>query len=242
VSVALVVALCLSLPPVDARQSDPALIRVYIEEAVGFPEAQQSGKDLAAALAGRKKLITIVDDEDKADVVIEIDERTTVVPKIVIGLGPRPGQPSNPAAMGPSREVRLRVKATLSHADESREITNKNRANDNPGGWRSAAEDVAKQLEKWLNERRAKTLAARPKDAGSVQRLDPDVLVVHDAVRVVALESDRARADASLREPSDAVPVGRLRPPHDFLIVDAHRNRVTLREDVQREPHIVFRG
>ena len=117
----------------------------------------------AAALAGRKKLIAIVDDEDKADVVIEVDERTTVVPKIVIGLGPRPGQPSNPAATGPSREVRLRVNATLSHADESREVANKNRANDNPGGWRSAAEDVAKQIEKWLNERRAKILAARPK-------------------------------------------------------------------------------
>ena len=173
---ALVVAvLCLGLSPVGGRQSDPALIRVYIEEAVGSPDDQQSGKDLAAALAGRKKLITIVDDEDKADVVIEVDDRTTVVPKIVIGLGPRPGQPSNPAATGPSREVRLRVNATLSHADESREIANKNRANDNPGGWRSAAEDIAKQIEKWLNERRAKILAARPKPPINPKAVSPKV-------------------------------------------------------------------
>ena len=170
-----VAVLCLGLSPVGGRQSDLALIRVYIDEAVGSPDDQQSGKDLAAALAGRKKLIAIVDDEDKADVVIEVDDRTTVVPKIVIGLGPRPGQPSNPAATGPSREVRLRINATLSHADEFREIANKNRANDNPGGWRSAAEDIAKQIEKWLNERRAKILAARPKAPINPKAINPKV-------------------------------------------------------------------
>jgi hypothetical protein len=147
-------------------QADPALIRVYIDpqpgpDASGFSERQQSGKDLAAALAGRKKLVTLVADEDKADVLLEVHERTTTVPTIVIGVGPRPGQTTNPAATAPAREARLRVSASLTHADESREITNKNRANDNPGGWRSAAEDIAKQVEKWLSDRRAKILAAR---------------------------------------------------------------------------------
>jgi hypothetical protein len=157
----------LSLSPAGASQVDPALIRVYVDsqsgpDAIGSSERQQSGKDLAAALAGKKKLVTIVDDEDKADVVVEVHERTTTVPKIVIGLGPRPGQ-TNPAATAPTREARLRVSVSLTHADESREITNKNRANDHPGGWKSAAEDIAKQIEKWLSDRRATILAARPK-------------------------------------------------------------------------------
>lgn len=168
-SAPIVAVLCLlSLSPAGASQADPALIRVCIDsqpgpDAIGFSERQQSGKDLAAALAGKKKLVTIVDDEHKADVVVEVHERTTTVPKIVIGIGPRPGQTTNPAATAPMREARLRVNASLTHADESREITNKNRANDHPGGWKSAAEDIAKQLEKWLNDRRAKILAARPK-------------------------------------------------------------------------------
>ena len=167
----IVAVLCLlSLLVAGAPQADPALIRVYIDsqpgpDAIGFSERQQSGKDLAAALAGKKKLVTIVDDEDKADVVVEVHERTTTVPKIVIGLGPRSGQTTNPAATAPTREARLRVSASLTHADESREITNKNRAHDHPGGWKSAAEDIAKQIEKWLSDRRAKILAARPKTA-----------------------------------------------------------------------------
>lgn len=170
VAAALIVALfCLpSLSPAGASQADPTLIRVYVDsrpgpDAGGSAERQQSGKDLAAALAGKKKLVAIVDDEDKADVVVDVHDRTTTVPKIVIGIGPRPGQTTSPAATAPTREARLRVSASLTHTDESREITNKNRANDNPGGWRSAAEDIAKQLEKWLNDRRAKILAARPK-------------------------------------------------------------------------------
>ena len=164
----IVALLCLlSLSPAGVSQTDPTLIRVYIDsqpgpDAGGSSERQQSGKDLAAALAGKKKLVAIVDDEDKADVVVDVHDRTTTVPKIIIGIGPRPGQTTSPAT-APTREARLRVSASLTHADESREITNKNRANDNPGGWRSAAEDIAKQLEKWLSDRRAKILAARPK-------------------------------------------------------------------------------
>jgi hypothetical protein len=37
--------------------------------------------------------------------------------------------------------------------------------NDHPGGWKSAAEDIARQVEKWVSARRAKILAARPKTA-----------------------------------------------------------------------------
>ena len=50
---------------------DPSLIRVYIDsqpgpDVIGFSERQQSGKDLAAALAGKKKLVTIVDEIGRA--------------------------------------------------------------------------------------------------------------------------------------------------------------------------------
>ena len=153
-----------------AFQADPALIRVYIDtrptasEPIGLAERQQSGKDLATAIAAKKKLFTIVEDESRADVVVAVQERTTTVPKIVIGIGPRPGQAGDPAKSAPSREAQLRVLAELSHANESIEIKNKNRANDNPGGWKSAAEDIVKQLEKWTGDRRAKIVAARPGD------------------------------------------------------------------------------
>lgn len=169
-------------------QADPALIRVYIDTRLGSIDPkglEQSAKDLTAALAGKKKLFTIVDDEDKADVVLEVQERTVTVPKIVIGIGPRPGQSTNPASTMPAREARLHVGGSLVHGDESVDMRNKNRANDHPGGWKSAAEDIAKQVEKWVSDRRAKILAARPKthpgpaaEGGVFQgTAPPDILV-----------------------------------------------------------------
>ena len=47
---------------------------------------KQLKKDLVIALAGKEKLVTIVDAKDKADVVVEVHERATTVPLIVIGL------------------------------------------------------------------------------------------------------------------------------------------------------------
>jgi len=149
-------------------QADSTLIRIYINtrastDPLGLAEREQSGKDLATALSGKKKRVTIVDDEDKADVVLELEARRVAAPKIVIGIGPRPGDPTNPASTMPSLQAQLRVKASLVHADESNRFSNKNRAYDNPGGWKSVAEDIARQLEKWVTDRRAKILAARPK-------------------------------------------------------------------------------
>jgi hypothetical protein len=163
---------------------DPALIRICIDTRTGSIDPiglEQSAKDLTAALASKKKLFTIVDDEDKADVVLEVQERTVTVPKIVIGIGPRPGQPTNPASTMPAREARLHVGGSLVHGDESIDMRNKNRANDHPGGWKSAAEDITKQVEKWVSDRRAKILAARPKTAAfpgvfQVSR-SPDILI-----------------------------------------------------------------
>jgi len=163
----------LSLQSAVEPQVDSTLIRIYINtrastDPLGLAEREQSGKDLATALSGKKKKVTIVDDEDKADVVLELEARRVAAPKIVIGIGPRPGDPTNPASTVPSLQAQLRVKASLVHADESNRFSNKNRAYDNPGGWKSVAEDIARQLEKWVTDRRAKILAARPKTSGFV--------------------------------------------------------------------------
>lgn len=163
---ALIAALLCALPGQSAAlpQVDPALIRVYVgTNPGGLGELEQSVKDLTSAIASKKKLMAIVDDEDKADVVIVVKHRGTTVPKIVIGIGPRPGQGADPAATSPAREALLTVDLGLAHADEKLEIKNKNRANDNPGGWKSAAEDIAKQVEKWVSDRRAKIVSVRPK-------------------------------------------------------------------------------
>jgi hypothetical protein len=163
-----VAVLCLlSLPSAGSAQTDSALVRVYIDTRpdnadAGLPDRQQSGKDLAAALGGKKKLFTIVDDEARADVVLHVEGRAVTVPKMIIGISPRPGQAADPT-MRPTPEAQLRVGVSLARADESVEMKNKNRAYDNPGGWKSAAEDIAKQIERWVGDRRAKILAARSK-------------------------------------------------------------------------------
>jgi hypothetical protein len=166
---AIVTLICvLSLQSAAPSQADPALIRIYIDARTdarvgSLAELEQSAKDLASALAGKKKLFTIVDGEDKADVVLKVEGRVLTTPKILIGIGSAPGQTTNPATTLPTRQAQLHVSASLAHADESIEIRNKNRANDNPGGWKSAAEDIARQIEKWVGPRREKILAARPK-------------------------------------------------------------------------------
>ena len=163
------VSCLLALQSVSALQADPGLVRVYIDtrptagEGLSLTERQQSGKDLAAAITSKKKLFTLVEDETMADVVLEVLDRTVTAPKLVIGIGPRPGQAGDPATSVPAKEAQLRVGASLAHANESLEIKNKIRANDNPRGWKSAAEDIVKQVEKWVSDRRSKILAARPK-------------------------------------------------------------------------------
>ena len=140
---------------------DPALIRVYVHTAEGghpdeLAARRSSQKDLASALAGRKKLLVVVVDEALADVSLEITGRTITVPRVVIGLAGRPGEPPSPGL------VRL---GTLAVALESGPTTlalaNKNRTNDNPGGWKSAAGNIADQIEKWVREHREAILKRR---------------------------------------------------------------------------------
>jgi hypothetical protein len=82
--------------------------------------------------------------------------RTTEVPRIAFGLGPRPGDP------GTSAPIRLgRLRATLMFGAMAVNMQNKNRANDNPRGWKSAAEDIADQVDKWIGQFRAEIIRAR---------------------------------------------------------------------------------
>jgi hypothetical protein len=140
---------------------DPALIRIYVHTADGgqpdeLAARRASRKDLATALSGKKKLIVVVDDEDKADVSIEIEGRSIEVPRIVIGLAGRPGDPPS------SGLVRLgTLSASLESGPVTLGLTNKNRTNDNPGGWKSAAENIADQTEKWVREHRESILKRR---------------------------------------------------------------------------------
>ena len=167
----LVACLVLALMPgaaQAARQAtqtaapDPSLVRVFIQtDDGGHPDElaarQESVKDLAAALASNKKLLAIVDDEEKADVVIEVIGREVTVPKVVLGIGARPGQP--PGTNAPARAVALRVELTWSR--QSVALVNKNKPLESQRGWRSAAEDLGNQIEKWIAERRAEIVRGR---------------------------------------------------------------------------------
>jgi hypothetical protein len=143
----------------QAPPPNPSLVRVFVHtedagESSELSARRDSVKDLTAALANKKKSVAIVESEDAADVVVEIVSRGTVVPKVVIGLTPR-GQP-------PGANVRVAVlQVRMEWLTEKVQLSNKNKPNDNPGGWKSAAGDVADQIDKWINERRAAILRAR---------------------------------------------------------------------------------
>lgn len=124
----------------------PALPRVYVHtaktgDASELRERQASVKDLRVAFAKRQKTLVVVDDEDRADFDVELMERTTVVPKVHIGLTP-------PGTVGPARVAHIRVK--LTRGEQMVEFTNRNTAYDVMNGWSSAADDVVKQIDQWI--------------------------------------------------------------------------------------------
>ena len=144
---------------------DPSLIRVFVHteiagQASEMNDRRQSVKDMAAAVARHKKSLVVVDDESKADVVIEILDRAVTVPKVVLGLQPRPGDPSSIAGMnGPVRIAVLRAKLTSGNLAPV--FTNKNKPAESQGGWKAAADDIGQQIDKWIGERRADIIKRR---------------------------------------------------------------------------------
>jgi hypothetical protein len=130
----------------------PRLPRIYVStdpsgSRTELLDRQESVKDLRDALAHKKKSLTVVDDEEQADVTVEVIDRTTKVPKFHIGLA-TPGGP-----MGPARLAILRVNVKRGDRDPI-EMTNKTNAFEANGGWQMAAEDLAKQIEKWVRDRK----------------------------------------------------------------------------------------
>src|SRR6186713_2022033 len=85
-----------------APQSQPQTqkpVRVFVQTddsgvAEELAARRTSVKDLSEALASHKKLFVVVDDEDKSEIQIEVLGRGLTVPKVVLGLGPRPGESS----------------------------------------------------------------------------------------------------------------------------------------------------
>ena len=132
----------------------PARVFVHTDDtgvAEELAARQASVKDLSEALTSRKKFFTVVDDEEKSEIQIKVLGRGLTVPKVVLGLGPRPGESAIGTA--PTKNAELSILVTVTSNDLTKEFKNKNKANDNPRGWKSAADDLADQLEKWMLER-----------------------------------------------------------------------------------------
>lgn len=150
------------VPPSHSRPADPSPVHVYVqiqtshftpdEPTSDVGDLKGSVTDLEKALKSRKKTFAVVETPDQADLTIQIESRTTTVPRLVIApaapLAGQPGMPGMQDAATPTRVLHLRVLAT--YRGTSLEFTNKNQPIDQGGGWKSAAEDVAKQLEKWV--------------------------------------------------------------------------------------------
>ncbi len=167
----LVLSLCAlgsPLAPVVPQTPDPQLIRVHVRTDDGgiaeeLAARRESVSHLSAAVAGQKKgkAFVIVDTEEAADVVISVMHRGLTVPTVSIGLGTMSTRPGVRAPAMATRQAELFVTMAAPRAADPVEVTNKNRAADSERGWKSAAEDIAKQAEKWIGEHRAAILKAR---------------------------------------------------------------------------------
>jgi deoxyribodipyrimidine photolyase len=166
----MILALLLTMMFAPAIQSRDAadtatLVRVYAhtDDAGDVPARdarRESLKDLQAALTDKKKDLVLVKTDDEADVLIEVVDRTTTIPKVAFGPVVSSGQPSRgPGLASPVRAVHLRV--SLTYRGDPIIFTNKAALTESPAGWRSAADDIAKQVAKWIVDHRAEILAKR---------------------------------------------------------------------------------
>jgi len=139
-------------------QPSPQPVRVFVHtddtgDGAELAGRRDSVKDLRDTLA-KKKSVIVVSGEDGADMVVEVTDRSDTIPKVVIGVGP---------ATGPAKAVHLRVKVTYGKKEEKEErlFSSKTSAMEASGGWRAAADDIAKQLDKWIAANREALLAGR---------------------------------------------------------------------------------
>lgn len=165
------IALALAAVPAAPAQTptptpNPALVRIFVKTADGGQASElaarrESVKDLEDALQSKRKTIAVVDREDSADLVLEVLTRGVTVPKVVLGLGPRPNEP--PTIPTPVRVAVLRTQLTFGR--EVLEFTNKNKPPEAARGWESAADDISDQVDKWAVGHRAEILKRRGGDA-----------------------------------------------------------------------------
>lgn len=155
--------------PAVAVAPDPRLIRVHVLTADGGHPDELAARrvsldQLAASLAGQKKgkSLAVVDAASKADVVVDVIQRSVNVPKVVFGLGPsRSGGSSSPSMNPPTRHAVLHVTLHMAAGSDRVEFKNKNRVIESEQGWKSAAGDIGKQIEKWIDDRRSEIIKAR---------------------------------------------------------------------------------
>jgi len=144
--------------PVQSPPAQAGLLRVYVKtdqtgEGSELTNRRQSVTDMTESLTAKKKTFTVVDTEADADLLVEVLDRALYVPKIIMGIGPRPGDPSSIAGMAqPVRSPVLRVRATRGKFAEV--FTNKNKPAESARGWKMAADDLAGQIEKWAKANR----------------------------------------------------------------------------------------
>ena len=143
--------------PKPAPPPNPNLIRVWVDtDSDDIKDLATSIKDVRDAINAKKKSLVAVDDEEKADVTVHVVQRMVEVPKVVIGLGPRPGETPG---MNPVKTAKLRAQIRFGAMQVS--LESRNKAYDNPKGWKSSAEDVVDQVDKWVGQFRAEIIAAR---------------------------------------------------------------------------------
>ena len=101
-------------------------------------------------------------DDALADIELEVVDRSLLVPKVVVGLGAggRQGDPTTiPGMSTPVRQAVLRV--AMKGGGEPLVFTNKNKPAESTQGWKSAAEDIGNQAEKWISARRDEIIRKR---------------------------------------------------------------------------------
>ena len=172
-TLAALVSLALTLATVQPSvqtpsPTDASLIRVRIDtDPGGIPDELAARREsvahlLAAVRANKKSGIVIVTrPDDPTDVIVDVADRGVTVPKVVVGLNGGTGSPNGRMPTNAVRVVQLRVTVTLARDVDPVEIKNKNHPNETTSGWQSAAEDIAKQLDKWIAEHRDAIIQAR---------------------------------------------------------------------------------
>ncbi|NQW04808.1 MAG: hypothetical protein HQ485_12365 [Acidobacteria bacterium] len=146
--------------PEMMRQGVPApsqrLVRVSVVTDDGgdpdeLADRRQSVEDLVRSFGSKskKKVLTIVEEPNSADVVLDVVGRGVTTPRFVMGLPSRSGQPGG--APRPVRTALLQVRFV--QGEEAIMIANKNKPSLSPRGWKSAADDIADQIRKLLASR-----------------------------------------------------------------------------------------